>query len=550
MSGLSGIFDIGKLGLLANQRALQVVSQNLANVNTPGYSRQEAVFEQTLPGTAGTGQIGTGVQVAQIRRLTDSFIENQVNLSQQDLGRLQAQVDTFLRLEGIFPDSNDQGLNEALNDFFNALRDVSNNPGGQTERTVLLERAGSLAALFNKTANDLTQMRKDLNAQVSQTITEVNNLASQIAELNGKIAAAELGGQPANDLRDQRGKLLNDLGKDIEIHTFEDTQGRAQVFVGRGQLLVEQTTRYALAGIASPDNSGFLAVGYDNQDISSFIGNGALNGLLALRDTTIPDVLDRVNTLAAALVNEVNQLHRAGFGLDGTTGNDFFSPLSVTATAASANGGSLAVTGTISTASSLTFHAYTLTFGAAGAYTITDQTTKAAVSSGTYTGPGPTTLSAFDGLTLTFSGATPASGDTFTISAHKDAAKSLAVALTSGNKVAASATQAGVPGDNTTALALVALQNKSITALGSTTLNTYYSTTASEVGADALVARQDLDAQETVQQTLDDLRGEVSGVSTDEELTNMIKFQRAYQAAARVIVVADELFQTLLDLKR
>lgn len=550
MSGLAGIFNIGKLSLLANQRALQVVSQNLANANTPGYSRQEAVLEQTAPSGAGGLQTGTGVTVAQVRRLVNGFLENQITVSQQDIGRLQAQADSYVRLGGLFPDSNDQGISAQLNEFFNALRDVAVNPQGQTERTVLLTQATALTAQINRAAADLVQIRKDLNTQVSQTVTEVNTLASQVAVLNGQIAEVEISGQAANDLRDQRGQLLNELARRIEIHTFEDPTGQVQVFVGRGSTLVERIGTVALAGVPSADNSGFLSVTYQGADITSLIGNGALSGLLATRDGAIPDIQNRLNVLTASLVNAVNQAHAAGFALDGTTGNNFFGALSATATPLSTNAGSLTVTGGISTASALTMHDYSLAFAAGGAFTITDQSTNGTVASGTYTGPGPTTLTAFDGLTLTFAGATPTSGDTYTISAHKDAAKNLAVALTDARKVAASSTQAGLPGDNSNALALIALQSAAVSALGGATLNGYYAVTAAAVGSDAQTNAQNLSAQEVVRNQLDGVRGETSGVSIDEELTDMIKFQRAYQAAARIIVTTDELFQTLLDLKR
>ena len=550
MSGLTSIFDIGKLSLLASQRALQVVSQNLANANTPGYSRQEVILEQTAPtGTSGF-QTGTGVTVAQVRRMVNGFLENQITVSQQDLGQLQAQADSYVRLEGIFPDSNDQGVSKQLTEFFNALRNVAGNPQGQTERTVLLAQATALAAQFNQTAVDLVQVRKDLNTQVSQTITEVNTLAAQVAVLNGKVAAVEMSGQSANDLRDQRGQLLNELAKRIDIHTFEDPSGQVQVFVGRGNILVERAGTIPLAGAPSVDNSGFLSVTHRGADITSLIGSGSLGGLLTLRDGTVPDIQGRLDTLAASLVNEVNQAHARGYALDGTTGNNFFSALSVTAAPLSTNAGSLTVTGGISTASALTMHDYRLAFAGGGAFTITDQSTSAVVASGTYAGPGPTTLSAFDGLTLTFAGATPTSGDTYTISAHKDAAKNLAVALTDARKVAASATQAGLPGDNSTALALIALQSTAVSTLNGATLNGYYAATAAAVGSAAQANTQDLSAQEVVRNQLDSQRGEASGVSIDEELTNMIQFQRAYQAAAKLIVTADELFQVLLDIKR
>jgi flagellar hook-associated protein 1 FlgK len=669
MSGLFGIFDIGKLSLLANQRALQVISQNLANVNTPGYSRQEAVFQPTEPVNLGGQLLGTGVQIAQVRRIVDSFVEGQINVSQQDLGRLQAQQEAFARLEGIFPDSTEQGINKALSEFFNAFRDVANNPQGQTERTVLLDKAAALSQQFNQAANALTQLRKDLNSQVTQTISEVNDLASQIAVLNGKISLAEAGGQPANDLRDQRGQLLNELGKRIEIHSFEDINGQLQVFVGRGNLLVERNNTFALSGVPVATNGGFVNVFYNNQDITSFIGNGALNGLISLRDTTVAGVLNQMDTLAASLVNEVNQLHVTGYGLDGSTGNNFFLPLTVTAAADSANTGSATIgSGTISANSLLTMHDYEIRFSSPVAYSIVDTTTGATIK-GNYTGtaitapssaaplnivtgtndtltvsvdgvasgaitltgaasPGqaytsgdalateiqtqinadatlvaagksvvvtydttsnrfvitsnsgaansavdvtggtaratlglaagvstaasgtyasPTTFN-FDGVSVQVTGA-PAANDVFTVNTRKDTAKNIATAITDPRKVAAAMAQVGLPLDNSNALAIAAIQNASLAALGNADLNTYYSTMASIVGGRAQSNDQALRAQEVIQNQLDDLRGQASGVSTDEELTNMLKFERSYQAAARLVTVADELLQTLLAMK-
>ena len=670
MSGLTGIFDIGKLSLLASQRALQVVSQNLANANTPGYSRQEVVLEQTAPSGANGFQTGTGVTIAQVRRLVNSFLESQITVSQQDLGWLQAQADSYVRLEGIFSDSNDQGISKQLSEFFNALRNVAGNPQGQTERTVLLAQATALTSQFNQTAADLIQARKDLNTQVLQTITEVNTLAAQVAVLNGKVAAAETSGQAANDLRDQRGQLLNELAKRIDIHTFEDPSGQVQVFVGRGNILVERAGTIPLAGTPSADNSGFLSVTHRGADITSLIGGGSLGGLLTLRDGTIPDIQDRLDTLAASLINEVNQVHASGYALDGTTGNALFAPLTVNASAPSANTGAATVgSGAITANSLLTTHDYEIRFSSATAYSIVNATTGATIK-GNYTGTAITAPSAgaplnivtgtndtlavtvdgtasgvitltgtaspgqayssgadlateiqakinadaalvatgksvtvvygttttrfvitsnstastsavnvtggnaraalglaagtgtaasgtygspqtfnLDGISVAVSG-TVAADDVFTVNARAGAAEHIAVALTDARKVAASATQAGLPGDNSTALALIALQSTAVSTLNGATLNGYYAATAAAVGSAAQANTQDLSAQEVVRNQLDSQRGETSGVSIDEELTNMIQFQRAYQAAAKLIVTADELFQVLLDIKR
>ncbi len=209
MGGLLSIFNTGANSLLAHQRALQVVSQNLANVNTPGFSRQEAIFAPTETVTIGKTPIGTGVEVTKVRQIVNTFVEQQINVSQQNLGRLQTQSDSFVRLEGLFPDTVSQGLNKGLTDLFNAFRDVSVSPEGFTQRTVLLNKAVALTDQFNQASTDLSQLRRDLNTQVAQTITDVNTKASQIAALNSKIALGEASGQTANDLRDQRGQLLN-----------------------------------------------------------------------------------------------------------------------------------------------------------------------------------------------------------------------------------------------------------------------------------------------------------------------------------------------------
>jgi flagellar hook-associated protein 1 len=645
------------------------VSQNLANLNTPGFSRQEAVFAPTETVTIGKTQIGTGVEVTRIRQIVNTFVEQQINVSQQDLGRLQTQADSFVRLEGLFPDTVTQGLNKALTDFFNAFRDVSISPEGFTQRTVLLNKASALTDQFNQASNALSQLRRDLNTQVSQTIADVNSKASQIAALNGKIALAEASGQTANDLRDQRGQLLNELGKQIEIHTFEDVSGQVAVFVGRGSLLIERNNTYALTGTASASNGGFLNVYYKGTDISGSIGNGALKGLISQRDTNIPNVLAQIDTLSASLVNEVNKVHVNGYGLDGSTGNNFFSPLSVTAAAQSTNTSAAAIgSGAITANSLLTMHDYEIRFSAPTAYSIVDVTTGGTIK-GNYTGtaitaptasapvlvttgtndtlnvtvdgvasglitltgaaaPGKAypsgadlatelqtqinadaTLTAsgknvtvsfdtttnrfviastsaaatsavdvtagsaratlgllagtstaasgtygspatfnFDGISVQVSG-TSAADDVFVVNTTTDTAKNLAVALTDPNKAAASATQAGLPSDGTNAFAIIALQNTALATLGNGTLTTYYSTVASTVGSAAQANTQALKAQEAVQNQLDNLRGQASGVSIDEELTKMLEYQRLYQASARLVTVADELLVTLLDIK-
>ena len=675
MIGLSSLFDIARTALATSQQALTVVGHNVSNVNTPGYSRQEAVVVERPPVNGLPGMVGTGVEATTIRRNVDQFIEKQITVSQQSLGRLSLSKDELFRLQGIFGDSNDQGIGARLSDFFAGLQDVSTSPGELTARSVLLSKASQLAASLNQAAGDLATSRQSLNFQVSQTITEINSLTSQLAELNGKITTAEITGQNANDLRDQRQVALNELAKRIDVTSIENRNGSLTVFAARGQVLVEGDTHRDLAAVASGDNDGLFEVGYSTGgtrtvSLDGQISNGRLRSLLDLRDTTIPDLQDQFDRIAAQLANAVNIIHRQGFGLDGSTGQDFFSPPGVTAEPASNNQGTAAIaSGGITANSLLTFHDYEIRFSSSTAYSIVDASTGATIR-GNYTGtaitapssavpfnivtgsndtltvsvdgttsgtitltgaasPGqaytsgaalaqeiqtkintdatlqaagvtvsvtfdtttnrfvltsngtgtnsavsvtagsartslglaggtataasgtyssPTTFN-IDGVNVSLSG-TSAANDVFRVNSYQDAAKDLSVSVTNPAAVAASSTRAGIPGGNATILQLVGLQSQTFSSLNNTTLLDAYRNAAANLGVGAQTADRDLTAQEVLRDQIDTFRAQVSGVSIDEELVNMIKFQRGFEAASRLIRVTDELFDTLLSLKR
>ncbi|WP_447972101.1 flagellar hook-associated protein FlgK [Nitrospira sp. Kam-Ns4a] len=473
MSDLLNLLGIGKSALRTAQRALSVTGQNIANVNTPGYARQEAVLAAARPLDSRPGQLGTGVEVTQIRRSVDAVVERQLLGSRAQLGNLEVTKRTLLRIEGLFGDTSEQRIGAALNDFFAAWQDVATDPADRVARSVLLSKAAALADRVNRTAADLADTRTALDREVRDTLTEINALAKQIAALNGRIVQAKAGGQNPNDLLDQRGHLVGELADRIAVSTVEDDQGRLTVFAGRGRALVAGDEAYRLVGQANADNDGLLDVAYDptspaeaeaDEDqspvvISSEIGGGRLKGLLTTRDATLAGLLDSLNSLAAALVSEVNDRHAAGYGLDGSTGKEFFDATGTTAA-------------------------------------------------------------------------------------------TMRVALTDPNEVAASDSAAGVPGDGANALAIVALQSTALSALDDLTMSQYDARTAANLGATANQADGDLKAQQVIQDQLQAARAEVSGVSLDEELVNLLAQQRAFEAASRVVVMTDELLQTILSLKR
>ena len=669
------MLDIGKSALSAAQQALTVTGHNVANVNTPGYSRQEAVLTERSPINGTPGQVGTGVQVTQIRRIVDGFINRQLTESHEALGELSITREQLFQIQTIFNDSNNQGVGAQLNAFFSSLQDVAANPSDVTPRSVLLAKSALLTSSIAQVAGELSTRRTSVNDQVKQTISEINSLTAQVADLNNKIVLAEASGQNANDVRDQRDQAINELAELIDISVIAGTNGALSVFIGRGQVVVENNVPRNLVAVASLENGGLANVQYDtgntrSSDITALISGGKLGGLLAIRDTIIPELQTAFDRLSASLVNEVNQLHRQGYGLDGSTGLDFFSPLSVTTHDDSTNQGSATLAGGPITANSLlTLQDYAIRFSSATAYSIVNTTTGATIkgnyagtaisaptvdvpvnivtgtndtltvtvdgtasgtitlagaaspgqayasgaslavemqtkinadatlsaagkrvvvtydattsrftitsnastatsavdvtggtsrailglstgtstaASGTYAGPQTFTI---DGIQVTLNG-TAVAKDVFSLNSYSDTAKSIGMSLTSAGKVAASSTRAGVPGNNATAIALIALQTRSITTIGNTTFGDAYRVAATGVGVAAQSADSRLDAQTILHEQLESFRAQSSGVSIDEELVDMLKYQRVFEAASRLIVITNEMLQTLLDLKR
>lgn len=672
--GIGSLFEIAKSSLATSQLALTVTGHNVANVNTPGYSRQTVVLSERPPINGQPGMVGTGVYAASIRRSIDHFVEVQVTLSRQNMGRLSIAKDMLSRLENIFGDGVSHGIAGGLTEFFRAIQDVATNPGELAARSALLAKAVQLASNLNQASSDLAAARQSANFQVKQTVVEINGLSRQIAELNGKIVNAELMGQDANDLRDQRQQAINELAEKIDLTTFEHATGAVSVYVARGQVLVAGETVRELTTVEEPGSQGLVSVGYSMGgtrvlSINDLISNGRLRGLLDFRDVTVVELQRTFDLIAATLANAVNQIHRVGFGLNATTGLDVFSNPTVSTTPAVTNQGTASVqTGTVTANSLLTFHDYEIRFSSPTAYSLIDRTTGSpvrgnyvgtsisapstdeplsivtggndtltvtvdGVASGTITltGAAPpgraytsgaelateiqtrinadTTLQAagktvtvvfdvtthrlvltsnstdstssvdvtggtarsslglmaglstaasgtytgsrtlnFDGISVTVTG-TPVAGDTLSVNSYENAAGAISMVLTDPASVAASSLRNGVPGNNANMLALAGLQYLPFEHFGQVTLQDAYRRLAADFGVTVHSTDRDHQAQEILRDQIDAMRAQVSGVSLDEELVALIKFQRGFEAASRLIRVSDEMFQTILSLK-
>lgn len=465
MSILSTLF-IGRDALATHQKAIQTTGHNLTNVSTPGFSRQRVELSAAVPEIRGNLTLGHGVHINGIRGLISNFFETQLLNVNGTLGFIEAENRALAGVEGAFPTSG--GVPSALDSFFSALSDLANNPGGQAERVNLIGKANALGETLGHVREIIANVQTGLDKDLAVAVQRVNDTLSQIASLNKQIAESEVGQNRANDLRDQRQVLLQQLSRLTGATAREEDNGQATVHV-QGFLLVsyDQTATLDADTFSS---AGLRVIAYQSPngvpaDATTVITKGEIGGLLATRDNEVAGVLDKLDQLAKTLVDTVNTHHASGFDLNGNAGGDFFAPIAATAGAAA----------------------------------------RVRVNSTTLTDP---------------------------------------------RLIAAAQTAAGVPGDNRNALALVNLKDTAMVALGNTTPNAYLQSLISDVGNSAQASESDLDFQNALLKDSQARREATSGVSIDEELANLILFQRAFQAASVLVRTGDEMYQTILDMVR
>lgn len=538
---LLGILDIGKSALFANLRALNAVSHNIANINTPGFSRQEVILTTMPPSMGKGGTIGRGVSIAGIRRNYEEYIQSQLLRQYQNFGRSSSLLEAYSRIEQIFNEAKDFGLSKALNDYFNAWHEVATNPEGTSQRIILLQSAQALTNSAKKIEYDLLENIKHINEELENLVSQINTIAKNIAILNEKIVQVEVGNTgTALDFRDQRQHFLNQLSELIDYSFYEDELGNVHVTVGMRNLVYGvKTNPLSLVYDNRFDKELFL----DGVKITNFVEKGKVGGLLDVRDHLQNTLHLKFRKLIASLIKEVNLLHRLGYGLDGSTNNDFFVPFDLFSRDFS--DGANITSAVITDFTSLTLDEYDITFDSVNNYYVINKRTGATVTTGIYD-PNGTSIS-FDGINIVITGAV-SNRDRFFLSPLTQVIKNFRVAITDPNKIAASSSITQLPGNNENALAIVKLSQSQINNLGNLTFSNYYRGIVVESAALASASRDSFAFEQNLLLEISTRRESISGVSLDEEAINLIKFQRAYEASAKMIKVTDELLQTILEL--
>jgi flagellar hook-associated protein 1 FlgK len=559
MTAIYGVLNLAGNALLTHQKAINVTGNNIANVNTPGYSRQKLILENKTPVPSSVGPMGTGVEAVSVERVYDRFLGVQINDESESLGRWEAQKNGFELAEVIFDESSDFGLNKSLGDFWGAWQNLTNDPSGYNERVVLQGRSEVMTGTFNRIYADLQKALEGFDASIEGAVEEINQLSQQIAELNQNIIEVEATGYNANDYRDQRDLALKKLAGLIDINSFEDATGKVTVSVGNGQTLVESSLSRDLT--TQVNGFGFKDIAWVGPDgttvnITDNISNGKLKGWLEGRDVDIRGYMRQLDILAEGLMERVNNLHLAGYGLDGSTGNDFFTGIAT----ASGNMDSL-LTITAEPGGTGNIRVTLVGGGTAGAETVTtDAVTgdiQIAIEDGVSTGNHiVAALQAHSGINTVVAAAGGTAWDlsagTNTVAlAGGSSAEAIQVnAAISSNLdlIAASSTSAGIPGNNDQAIAIANLQHALSMNGNSSTFEDFYNSLVSKVGGDVQNANAFYNHQSDMVVQLENRRESISGVSLDEEMINLIKFETAYNAAAKLITTADQMLQTILNM--
>lgn len=430
----NGILDIAVTGLATAQNQLLTTSHNISNAGTPGFNRQQVLLSTNTPQSGGTGFIGRGVHSSTVQRIYNQFLVSQslqVQTQSQSLDSNYAQIQ---QLDNMFAETT-SGLSPTLQNFFSAVQDVATNPAVIPSRQSMLSNADALVARFHSMDQRISQIREGINTQITSSVVQINSLAKQIGEINKQIIWAEgaAGGQPANDMLDQRDDLINQLNKLVNTDTVRQNDGTLNVYIANGQALVVGAQTLSLQAIKSPDNPDNLTIGLVNGNSTiqlpeDQISGGTLGGLMSFRSTSLDNAQNSLGRIAITLAQTFNAQHQLGMDLNGDMGTNFFTLPSPKVISASTNNIASNITAAISDYSALTTSDYEFSYDGTN-YTLTRLSDNVSTtSSGTF----PVTL---DGISVT--GASMLASERFRIQPTINGAKDIAVNITDTTKIAA-----------------------------------------------------------------------------------------------------------------
>lgn len=628
------LLNVGARALMANQTALQTAGHNIANVNTPGYSRQSVLLNQVQGQFTGAGYVGKGVEVATVQRNYSAFFTQQAALAGSIQAADSTEADLMKQLEDIFAGGT-SALGAAVNDMLNAFSDVASAPTDLTARTVVMTRANEATARFRNASAQLNDLQQGVQLDLGQSVEAINRLAQRIADVNGQITYATGTGQAPNDLLDQREQLVRELNQYVQTSSISYDDGSIGLFLASSQALVVGTTanKVSVAGsdFTGDSSTASLAIQQAGASVSldqNNLGGGSVKGLLTFMNVNLTEGRNLLGRLATAIATTLNTQHQLGIDLNGNAGGNFFVPPTFpNGFVASTNVGTATVSMTANNPSAFAASDYELMFTSATTASLT-RLSDGQVTNVNFAAP-PVQV---DGLTLSATAGALA-GDRFLLKPFSASAGQLDIAFGSPRELAVgNPVEVRAASTNTGGLAISSLAaqtaNANLTATVTLTFNATTHTfdvvgtgTGNPVGvpytpgqtisyngwamkltgtpktgdvltvqvatpgynatnagnANAILALRDValfdgaplsdgyagalaqvgirsqsaqyaaSVSKTIANNLEADRTSVSGVNLDEEAAKLLQFQQAYQASAKVIQIAQNIFDTLMQ---
>ena len=559
--GLLDALGIGMRGLNAAQSSIDVTGQNISNANTEGYSRQRVNQTAAVISNDQYGQKGMGVEVTEIDRIRDAFLDRQTWEALGDKG-YNTQVDAaYTRLESILREPSENGLAAQMNAFWASWQDLANNPGDLSAREAVKASATTMLDTFHSVYTQIQDYGLSMNNPLTAQAKTVNDLTGQIYLLNEKIAGAEaVPGGKANDSRDQRDLLVRRLSDLVDVQTVEDSQGRAIITSG-GNLLVGPS---AAQKIETYGENVTAADGTQTVDLRLRFSesyrkfepkSGELKGIMDSRSVVLSGYMTDLNNLAATMVKQINESHAAGYNLNKTTGIYFFDPSKTSA-------GDLALSDAVLSDSNNISAAEGGKITEVAAFQPAGGLPNAATPSLDLkaTNPSYRDLVA-DTVKVTLADGTvlqEGAGKDYVVDYEKGTINFVNYArYAAGNAITVrlSYNTTGFPGNGNgqNALNIAGLRLKMSMVPDKDGLNTqsisgFYSATIGKLGIEKNQNQSRLDTKTFLISQMDSEQASISGVSLDEEMSNMIKYQNSYKASARYISTISQMLDVLMTL--
>ena len=437
---MPNLISLGLSGLTADQTALDVTGQNIANVDNPGYTEQTPEFATEPPASSPQGWLGTGVDISTVQRAYSALLSQQANTPANSVAQLTAFSQLATQVSNLVGDQT-TGISATLTNLATAFETIANDPTSIPSRSALLSQAQTLVNQFQSYGSALAQDATGVNQQIGAEVTTINTLAQGIAQLNGEIATDQGStGRPPNNLLDQRDSLLSQLATHVSISTSSGNDGALNVIIGNGESLVNGTQAATLVAGTNPSDASQPTLSVQTPsgkvNVTSSIAGGTLGGLLDSVTQVIDPALDGIGTVAAQVTQLVNQQNNSGLDLHGALGPDLLAVGGPTVLNGGQNTGTETVSASIADATALTGANYSLADTASG-WKLTQADTGASVA---MTGAG-TALSPFlaNGLSIVIGGGAAHVGDSFAIEPTRNAVARMAVLTTDPDAIAAAA---------------------------------------------------------------------------------------------------------------